>query len=243
MADGDNYSGFTARAEPPAGGSQRVSVSGNVLVDPAASASLSQTTESGGSESALFLQLNLSGGGSGDPGIWVPVAFSGPVQLQGSNPITEVEITSDELGDCTVEVDSPGGGHAASTRASSAGSAAQPGRESGKPGAASDGGESNYSVVQCFTHQFHGTLQMAVVYGYVRVANPGLQPVLRNASRGEGGGILALELDLWQRPGPWEQKESWVPFNYGVTLMQTFVTETVISSAQLGDLTVPAEAV
>lgn len=111
MAEGDNYCDFTARAGSPSNDGQHVSVSGKVLVDPGVSPSLSQTEEEGGSESALFLQLNLSDGdGSDGPQVWAPVSFDRQVELQEGNPITEVEITSEQLGDYTVKVDSPGGG-------------------------------------------------------------------------------------------------------------------------------------
>jgi hypothetical protein len=264
MADGDraggssigggnvNYSGFSASAGPTSGGQQLVGVSGNVLVpNPGVSASLAQTRESGGSESTLFLALTLSGGASeaDDHPAWVPVAFHGPVKLQGGNPVTQVEILSSALGNLTVDVDSaraPAGVRgsppsAAAARAAAPASAPAP---AGGTDSADDESNPNYKFVHAYTHQFQDIMQMLVVYGYVQVANPGLQPVLREAEGGGDGDTLALELDLWQRPGSWEQKESWAMFNYGVTTMLgqgTPATRVTIASDTLGGISVPAQ--
>jgi hypothetical protein len=109
----------------------------------------------------------------------------------------------------------------------------------------SDGdNDSNYMTVHFYIHQFENIVQMLVVYGHVQVANPGIQPVLRPAAGTQGQGTLSLELDLWQRPGEWEQKQTWAMFNYGATVMQgPAVTQAVISNADLGDFTVAADAV
>jgi hypothetical protein len=236
-----NYSGFSATAGPAPGGQQQVDVSGNVLVpNPGVRASLAQTSESGGSEKALFLALTLSGGASeaDDHPVWVPVSFNGRVKLQGGNPVTQVQILSNAIGNLTVDVDS------ASAPAPAGPSPAPPQAPASSPAGADDEGNPNYKFVHAYTHQFQDIMQMLVVYGYVQVANPGLQPVLREAEGGGDGDTLALELDLWQRPGSWEQKESWAMFNYGVTTMLgqgTPATRVTIASDTLGGISVPAQ--
>jgi len=109
-ASGDgnqNYSNFRASAQAPKDNQQVVDVSGSVLVaNQGIEAGLSQTQESGEAESVLVLQLNLqqSSGEWPDKPAWVPVAFYGAVVLQDGNPISQVEILSDSLGDLTIQV-------------------------------------------------------------------------------------------------------------------------------------------
>jgi hypothetical protein len=244
-ASGDgnqNYANASASAQPPVGNQQVVAVSCSVLAPrQGMEAWLSQTQESGEAESVLVLQLNLQGGTGNNP-TWVPVAFNGSVQLQDGNAITQVEILSDTLGDLTIGV-------AAGRRRSGAAVGGSPAAR-GAPAARAVSGTSNpnFPFVKFMTHSAPGDLQMQVVYGEVMVANPGIQPVLRQISPpGTAPNVLALQLELVQRPGQWPQQEYRAWFHYGVAALimryQRPATELLILGGPLGNVTVAAQDV
>ena len=235
-----NYTNASASAQAPVGESQTVAVSCSVLApSQGVEALLTQTQESGEAENVLVLQLDLQGGTGNEP-TWVPAAFNGNVALQDGNAITQVEILSDTLGDLTIPVtpaQSPVG-------ATKGGTPPPPGAPA--VGAAPGTGNPNFPFVKFMTHSAHGDLQMQVVFGEVKVANPGIQPVLQQVSLpGAAPNVLTLQLELLQRPGQWPQQQYRAWFQYGVTAMimryQRPATELQILSGQLGSVTVAAQ--
>ena len=243
-ASGDgnqNYANASASAQPPDGNQQMVAVSCSVLAPrQGMEAWLSQTQESGEAESVLVLQLSLQGGTGNNP-TWIPVAFNGNVELQDSNAITQVEILSDTLGDLTIGV------AAGQRRSVGAAGGTAPARGAPAAGGAPGTGNPNFPFVKFMTHSAQrGLLQMQVVYGEVKVANRGLQPVLHPASLpGAGPNVLVLQLELVQRPGNWPQQEYRAWFSYGTTAMifENYrpATEVQILNGQLGDVTAAAQ--
>lgn len=112
-----------------------------------------------------------------------------------------------------------------------------------QPPSWSDGGNERYLALKALSHTYlQDTLMLVVVAGYARVANPGIQAVLRQSHNLPAPDVLPLHLDLFQKPGLWPQAMAWVPIEYGNVFMLAGSAppppaRVMILNAQLGDAT------
>lgn len=102
-----------------------------------------------------------------------------------------------------------------------------------------------YNGVEPLSYVRPGKFFIVVVWGMLKIDNPGIRPVLRTALDRQPwpANTLLLDLELVQKPGDWPRAGIWFPIEYGVVLglnpaeTSPIPTQVTIANGQIGDAT------